>query len=432
MEPFDLPEGLLLGSATSAIQIEGGDWNNDWVEWAQSGYIKDGSSSLRAADHWNRVEEDVFLLSEMKHEIYRMGLEWSRIEPEEGIFDDLAIAHYRKELQLLTGQGIRPLVTLHHFSIPLWFSRMGGFESKRAPELFEAYVRCIVSRIGDIANEFITINEPNVLVTNGYYRGIWPPGKKDFKVAMDVYANLARCHSAAYRAIHQTRSQLGFSGVTRVGAAFHVRIFSGATERARDRIAAKAMDYLFQGMAMKAMIDGYLAPPMGFGPVDRGWRRRGGTRTSDFLALNYYTRSIVKAKGFREATQPDSPQNDLGWEIYPEGLEILCRKLYKKYGLPVWITENGTCDNNDVFRSEFIVEHLRRIAAVCKEGIPVERYYHWSAFDNFEWLEGESARFGLVHVDFATQKRTIKESGLRYRRIIEERAVKPDRPISFE
>jgi len=426
MKPFSLPDDLLLGSATSATQIDGCDAGNDWAEWSLSGRIADGSDCLRGAGHWDRVEEDIGLLCGMQHQIYRMGIEWSRIEPQQGRFDEEVVAHYRRELQLLVDRGIRPLVTLHHFSCPLWFSRMGGFESVRAPEIFSAYVRRVITALGDLASEYITINEPNVYVTNGYFRGIWPPGKKDLRLAFKVYRNLAHCHAAAYTAIHETRKTLGFQGRTMAGAAFHIRVFEGATRRPDDRIAARLMDHLFQGAIMKAMTTGRLTWPIGAGRIagyagddrERSFGKDHGNIFADFLAVNYYSRSIVRAKGFTDGVHPDSPRNDLGWEIYPEGLSLLCRRFHKKFRLPVWITENGTCDNDDAFRSRFIYDHLLQVCALRREEIPVERYYHWSFLDNFEWLDGESARFGLVHVDFNDFSRTIKKSGLFYSRLI--------------
>ena len=417
MKPFKLPDHFLMGSATAATQIEGGDINNNWYDWCLKGKIKDGTSCIRANDHWNRYVEDIGLMKQLNHKVYRMGLEWSRIEPEKGCFDEGAVRHYRNEISLLLENGIRPLVTLHHFTHPLWFAAEGEFESSKAVEYFERYTGYVVDKLGDLVSEYITINEPNVYVTSGYFYGIWPPGKKDFRLAMKVFKNLALCHFAAYGTIHEIRRKRGFDGKTMVGVANHLRVFDPYSRNPLDFIAARLLQHVFQDAIMKSMTGGFLIPPVGFGaPAGRG-------RYCDFLGINYYTRSAVHFKGFKDDTMPGKPRNDLGWEIYPEGLARICRHYYKKYGKPIWITENGTCDAKDSFRTEYIYSHLREVSKLCREGIPVERYYHWTLMDNFEWLEGESARFGLVETDYETQKRTVRSSGDFYAELCRENAV---------
>ncbi len=417
MKPFKLPDHFLMGSATAATQIEGGDTNNNWYDWCLKNRIKDGTSCLRANDHWNRYPEDIELMKQLNHHVYRMGIEWSRIEPEKGVFDDGSIEHYRQEIKLLLDNGIKPLVTLHHFSHPLWFVAQGEFENTSAVESFEQYTRYVVERLGDLVAEYITINEPNVFVINGYFFGDWPPGKKNLKLAMKVYKNMTLCHIAAYKAIHEIRREKGFEGRTMVGVANHLRIFDPFSKNPLDYIAARLMQYIFQDAIVKSMTGGFLVPPVGLGaPAGKG-------RYYDFIGINYYTRSAVQFRGFKDSAMPGNPRNDLGWEIYPEGLSKLCRRYYKKYRAPIWITENGTCDAKDSFRAKYIYTHLYEVAKLNEEGIPVERYYHWTLTDNFEWIEGESARFGLIEVDYETQKRTIRKSGCFYGEVCRENAV---------
>lgn len=405
MKTFKLPEEFLLGCATAATQIEGGDRNNNWYEWCERGNIKDGTSCFRADDHWNRYIEDIGLMAGLHMKVYRMGLEWSRIEPENGVFDPAAIRHYRDEITLLLENGIKPLVTLHHFVHPMWFCREGEFETERSVKYFERYTRFVVENLGDLVCEYITINEPNVYATNGYYFGSWPPGKMRFKLAMKVQKNMALCHIASYKAIHEIRNEKNFSGKTMVGVANHLRVFDPVSRNPLDYLAARAMQYIFQDVVMRSMTGGFLLPPLGMGaPAGKGC-------FADFLGINYYSRSMVCFKGLRDEYKARTLKNELGWEIYPEGISRLCRKYYKKYRTPIWITENGTCDSKDTFRSEYIYTHLREISELCQQGIPVERYYHWTLVDNFEWAEGESARFGLVSVDFETQERKIRKSG---------------------
>jgi beta-glucosidase len=412
MKPFNLPHDFLLGSATAAAQIEGGDKGNNWYAWSVTGKIKDKSSILRANDHWNRYPEDIKLLKCLNNKIYRMSIEWSRVEAVKGQFDAEAIKHYRDELIMLISNGIKPLVTLHHFTHPLWLSEEGEFETAKVVEYFERYVRYVVENIGDLVSDYITINEPNVYVSNGYIYGSWPPGKKSLRLAIKVYFNMSLCHIAAYKAIHETRKNKGFdktSGKTMVGFADHLRVFTPFNKlNPLDWIAKRVASYVFEDAIAKLMAKGHLNFPLSlFAPNKKG-------HYYEFIGINYYSRSAMHFIGFKDDVVLGVQTNDLGWEIYPKGISYLCKRYYKKYKAPIWITENGVCDNKDNFRARFIYDHLAEISKICEQGIPVERYYHWSLLDNFEWIEGESARFGLVHVDYETQQRTIKKSGYFY------------------
>ena len=390
---------VILGAASAATQIEGGRLDHSWNDWARRGHIRDGSSPTRANDHFIRWREDVALMKAMGLECYRFGIEWARLEPREGEFDDSAFAYYRELLSALAEAGIRPLVTLHHFTNPMWFEDKGAFSKKENLPLFLRFVGEAVSRLGDLASEYITINEPNVYSVFGYVFGDWPPGEKSLPLGLRVMKHLGICHVESYRLIHRLRSERGFSD-TKVGFANHVRVFEPKNPRNPvHRIFACINKWFFQG---------------------RLWRVCG--KYSDFIGVNYYTRSTVGA-GLGEVAIEGGEGvrvNDLGWEIYPHGIVRCARELYELYPLPIYITENGTCDNNDSFRARYIYEHLKELQG---SGLPVERYYHWCFTDNFEWLEGESARFGLVHVDYETQARTVKRSGEFYSEIIRNRGV---------
>lgn len=410
LKPFLFPSGFLLGAATAATQIEGGDENNNWYDWCRQGKIRDGASCVRANDHWNRYKDDIRLMKQLNIKTYRMGLEWSRIEPENGRFDERAVEHYRDELQTLLKAGIRPLVTLHHFTHPLWLCREGEFEKRSVVGYFERYVRYIVSRIGDLVSDYITINEPNVYVSQGYFLGLWPPGKRSLTLMARVYKNMTLCHIAGYTAIHEVRQKLGFPGKTMVGVAHNVCVFAPYHRfNPLDRLAADAMSYLLQDGIIRLMVTGKM--PLLLRPFEKEIHPG---HYFDFIGINYYQRMGVRFKGIRQEVLPGTPHNDLGWEIYPQGLQDLCERFYKHYHAPIWITENGTCDNTDSFRARYIADHLAAVRRAIDAGVPVERYYHWSIIDNFEWAEGESARFGLIHCDYETQHRTIKNSGRIY------------------
>ncbi len=419
---FELKQNLLLGTATAATQIEGGDTNNSWYEWAKlPGKIADGTSPVRAVDHYKKVKQDTELMAKMGMQIYRLGLEWSRIEVEQGKFDKKAIEHYRNEIQLLLDKGIKPLVTLHHFTNPTWFENMGAFEHEKSPEIFLNFVRYAVENLCDLVGDWITINEPNVYAVNGYIFGTWPPGKKgDIKALTKVYTNFSACHIATYKEIHRLRQEAGFeANSTKVSFANHMRVFKPLKAWNPLHLASnKFMKYSFQDALTHAMMTGKTSWPVNKLPLTVSDVPITEGRYYDFIGLNYYTRdAIVTGK---QALFPNVPVNDLDWDIYPNGLVELSEELYKKYVAPIWVTENGTCDNTDAFRSKYVYEHLK---VISESPLPFERYYHWSFTDNFEWAEGEESRFGLVHVDYETQKRTIKKSGNFYSEIIKNQGV---------
>lgn len=409
---FELKKGLLLGSATAATQIEGGDENNNWARFAAEGKVKDGSTPVRADNHYNRFREDIDLMAEMGLQIYRFGIEWSRIEPQRGKYSREAIAHYREEIEYMLSKGIKPLLTIHHFTNPLWFEDMGAFENEDSPEIFLSFVKKVVASFGDLVSEYITINEPNVYVTNSLLWGYWPPEKKSFGAVVNAFSNMTAAHILAYRYIHKKRSSMGYHD-TKVSFANHLRVFEPENPKNLvHRVASSLSEYLFQGAMTEAMMTGKCRFPV----LPRKGIKKG--KYYDFIGINYYSRSTVS--GLADGVREDCCKNDLGWEIYPKGLIVLANKLGKKYGGEVYVTENGTCDNTDAFRSRFIYDQLKLIS---KTKNPITRYYHWSFMDNFEWKEGEKERFGLVYIDYETQKRTVKESGKLYSAIIRDGGV---------
>lgn len=403
---------LSLGAASAATQIEGGRIDHSWMDWAERGHIRDGSSPARANDHYRRFSEDAALMESLGIRDYRLGVEWARIEPEPGRFDESALAHYREELLDLRSRGIRPLLTLHHFTNPMWFERMGAFARFENVPLFLRFVERTVRALGDLVSEYITINEPNVYATNGYFFGAWPPGEASFPRTLHVMSVLCAAHIACYACIHRVRRELGFDD-TRVAFANHLRVFAPKDPRnPLHRAAAALSERFFQGSLSLAMTTGRFQFPL----KNLSAARPG--RYCDFHAINYYTRSTVS--GLADGVRENAPVNDLGWEIYPPGIAKCAEKMYRLLPLPIYITENGTCDRDDRFRCRYLFDHLQ---ALTRSGLPVERYYHWCFCDNFEWLEGESARFGLVYVDYETQRRTVKRSGQFYAEMIRARGV---------
>ena len=412
MASFKLRNGMELGTASAATQIEGGEIDHSWMNWARRGHIKDGSSLVRANDHYSRWLEDDQLMADLGMQIARIGVEWARIEPSEGVFDQAAIDHYVKEIRWLNEHKIKPLVTLHHFTNPMWFEKMGAFEKRRNVQYFLRFVTRMVQAFGTDVTEYITVNEPNVYAMKGYFLGEWPPGKKSLRRAARVMSVLTVAHVQAYQLIHALQKGMGVQE-TRVSYALNMHVFEPEDPRKfKHRLATYLADRCFQTSLARAMMLGVCRWPIrNLGKLKKGLY-------CDVIALNYYTRATMKSVqiGVRKA----APVNDLGWEIYPQGIVECLKKLVQLHPLPIYITENGTCDNRDMFRCRYLFDHLQ---ALCKSGLPVKRYYHWCFVDNFEWAEGESARFGLVHVDFKTQKRTVKQSGRFFAEIIKHGGV---------
>lgn len=404
---FSIPKDMKMGVSTAATQIEGGEVGSNWNDWYEKGNIKDGTNPATDNDHWIKWREDTALMAEMGLQIYRFGVEWARLIPREGEIDEEAVSRYRDELLLIKEKGITPLLTIHHFTNPMWFEEKGAFEKRDNLHFYLELVELVVRRFGDLCSDYITINEPNVYATNSYFFGSWPPGKKSLSSTLSVMENLAYCHIKAYGMIHAIREEMGFSD-TKVGCANHLRVFAPKNPRNPwHRICARLNAFLFQNALTKAMTLGEFPFPMrNHGKLPKG-------EYTDFIGLNYYTRSTVS--GIGDGVRENSPRNDLDWEIYPEGIVSCAKQLYAVLPRPIWVTENGTCDNNDRFRCRYLYEHLK---AVSTSDLPFERYYHWCFCDNFEWGEGNSSKFGLVSVDAETKERRIKRSGEFYASII--------------
>lgn len=406
MNVLRFPENFSLGAASAATQIDGDCKESNWYDWYQKGRIQDGSDPDIATRHRARMQEDTQLMADMGIRHYRFGLEWARIEPQDGVFSNEEFAKVREEVLLLKQHGIHVLLTIHHFSNPMWFERSGGFLRRDCADVFERLTRKVVEKLGDLVREYITLNEPNVYAVNGYMGGGFPPGKNNVFKALKVMKNMGECHRRAYLAIHELREAKGWRD-SRVSFAHHMRAFAPANPRNPwHRFCARMSEQLFQGK----INDTYLIA------TDKNGRRM---RYVDFLAVNYYTRTA--SKGFADGTFKSAPVNDLGWEIYPQGIVECCAKLHKILPeLPIYITENGTADGADAFRRRYLYDHLK---ALCESDLPVTRYYHWCFVDNFEWLEGFTARFGLVHLDTKTMQRTVKKSGAFYTQMIQNKGV---------
>lgn len=411
-DKFQFPKGFLWGAASSAHQVEGGN-RNDWSEWEQANVQRlaaeaakkdqpdfilekypnslqpENYISGRACDHYNRFREDFDIAKNLGHNAHRFSLEWSRIEPEQGKFDEREIKHYREVIRALRERSMEPFVTLWHWTVPLWVRDFGGVASKKFPEAFVRYAQFVVERLGWDAGFWTTLNEPTSVILNSYLRGVWPPQKKSVIRAMRVFHILAQAHNRAYHAIKKTapHAQVGFGNIV-------------------THFKPMRKDNLFDRFA--ARLGKFWTNDYFFSLTDQD--------THDYIAIQNYFRKRVAFP--QRQIHDNGRRSDMGWELNPESLY----HLLKEWGAlkkPIYITENGLADARDVHRAWFIHEAARHIKKAQDEGIDVRGYFYWSLLDNFEWDKGFWPRFGLVEMDYKTLERKIRPSAWEYKKIIE-------------
>ena len=411
-------DDFLWGAATAAHQVEGGNKNNDWWEWEQlPGKVKNGDRSGEACEHYARYPQDFELIRQMGHNAHRLSIEWSRVFPEPGVVDGEAVAHYRDVLETMRRLRLTPLVSLHHFTNPLWLARRGGWEEESAIQAFGQFAALCAREYGDLVQVWTTFNEPNVYAYESYILGYWPPERRDFRAAVRVMRHIARAHAAAYEELKA--GPHGSSAV--VGIAQHMRVFEPWRRWSPlDRVAAALPASGFNHWFLRVFTEGRARFPPGL----RG-RVPEAAGTLDYIGLNYYSRDMVAFSPTapqnlfsRTFPRPGSEVSDYAMEVYPQGIRTLLVELAQRYGKPLYITENGVADRTDSLRPRALVAHLAEAARAVRQGVDLRGYLHWSTMDNFEWAEGYDMRFGLMEVDFKTQERKPRPSAALYSRLI--------------
>lgn len=409
------PPGFLWGAATASHQVEGHNDNNNWSAWERApGRIYQDQTAGNACDWWGgRYAEDFDHAAAMHHNAHRLSLEWSRIEPQPGQFDNDALAFYADVIAALRARGMEPLVTLHHFTHPIWLEERGGWANPDTVDRFAAYVTAAVDALGDRVTMWCTINEPMIFATQGYLLGRFPPGKTNLRQTFRVAENMLRGHAAAYRAIKavQPGAQVGFakhqlSLIPRRPALLH-------------RPAHNLIRHAFNRAFVEALLTGDLRFPTYHADVPEA------RDTLDWIGLNYYYRfragftPLRPGSLFIEQRMPregiPGPDDTVG-EIWPEGLFEHIRWLCERTDKPLYVTENGTPDPDDSLRPLLLVRAIRSIWRATNYNYPVKGYFHWTLADNFEWAEGYDPRFrfGLVGCSHKTQERTPRRSGELY------------------
>ncbi len=397
-QTLKFPEGFLWGAATSAHQVEGNNVHSDWWQWEQAKWPPEKRSG-KACDHYNRYEADFDLIKNQNHNAHRLSIEWSRIEPEEGIFSQDAIDHYKQVLKSLRDRNIKVMLTLHHFSNPAWLVQKGGWENRKTPKYFERFVKRIVPELKDYVDFWITINEPGIYIWHHYIDPQWPYPQKGLLGQIKTYLHFASAHKKAYKAIHKLipDAKVGMAQNVQSYTAYHQHsIIEQIGVIAADLTANHAFYFLTKG-------------------------------SHDFLGVNYYFHHRLKRDGGLIPKQEDVTHytkdvSDLGWEVYPEGLFDVLTDL--KDGLPIYITEVGIAALNDDRRIRFLMQYLQEVNRAIEAGVKVKGFFYWSLLDNFEWHRGFNPRFGLIEVDYQTQKRTPLPSSLVYADIIKNNGIR--------
>jgi beta-glucosidase len=397
---YRFPDGFLWGTAEEAYQHEGFSYNNDWYEWER----KDPSPIARnetvgkGVDFYHRWEEDFRRAAAGGENAHRIGLEWSRIEPEPGRYDEGEISRYRAMLESMRSKGFTVFLNLWHFTLPLWAYRSGGWADPRLMDRWKQYVRLCAERFGDLVDYWSTMIDSQIHALNGYLAGAMPPGRSEPAVAGRVYRSLVLAHAEAY---HLLKEQLGNSA--RVGQIYFFFVLFPRRRNGVDALLCRLLDGIFNWNYLDALHSGRLKLHIPAAVrIKEDIPRAAGTL--DWLGINYFTRKDVafsrSAPGFiAQLDRTGVPKSDMGWEIYPEGLTLLGRRLADRYpGLPLHITECGLADADDSRRPRFIIEHLRKAHQLIKEGVPIKSFFYWSSMDNWEWNEGWAPKFGLYEV----------------------------------
>ena len=399
------PEGFLWGASTSAYQVEGGI-TNDWSQWEMSEKrlkeLQDKKLDYRdfvagsACDFYNRYAEDVVLAKKINLGGFRLGIEWARIEPRKGEFDRKEIEHYRQVLTELKKNDLKTVLTLWHWTNPLWLAEEGGWSNKKVADYFVRYVEFVVAELGDLVDFWVTINEPTIHVLDGYLRGKFPPNKKNIFLAAKTFFILAKAHNRAYSIIHKIYPKAKV-GLTHLGNNFE-----------------PARHWFLPDIILTALLN-FICNGLFIGLIKK---------QLDYLGLDYYFHDrVVWRPPFIKNLNKET--TDFGWEIYPRGIYNVLKSL-KHFKKPIIIMENGIADAADAKRGKFITDHLRFVYQAITEGVDVRGYFYWSLLDNFEWAAGWTMKFGLYSLDRNTFERKMRPSALVYAEICRTNSIKAD------
>ena len=423
------PNSFAWGTATAAHQVEGNNTNNNWYDWEHQldennqPRIHNGDKSILAADHWNRYPDDIKLMKDLGVNHYRFSIEWSKIEPQNGDYNVESIQHYRDLCDSLIKNNITPVVTLHHFTHPTWFEKLGAFEKKENIHHFIEYSEYAFNNLKDLVPIWCTINEPSVFVSQGYFNGIFPPGKKDPVLAATVLENLLFAHTKTYKHL----KSLNGGDNAQIGLVKNIFQFDPLRRwHILDWAFSKVLNNVFTHSTLDYFKKGYSTFSLP-GMVKKHMENDDAVGAMDFIGLNYYSRMHVK--GQANLTEPfvfekraKDIQTDMDYALYPEGFYEALHTIstLKK---PIYVTENGVADQGNNIREIFIKRYLYALHKGLQDGLDIRGYFYWTLMDNFEWSEGYKMKFGLYEVDFETQERTLRESSNLFAKMVKKPGV---------
>jgi len=429
---MSFPKEFLWGAASAATQIEGA-WNEDGKcpsIWDVAGnHIKNGDNTFVACDHYHRYKEDVALMKELGIKSYRFSINWCRIVPEQGKINEKGLMFYSNLVDELISSGIEPMITLYHWDLPLWMHKLGGWKNSAIIDEFLFYVEAVIDALSDRVKYWMTINEPQVFIMSAYVIGNFAPFKHAIFSYKKCLRNCLLAHGKAVKLIRQKAKTEPVIGLAMASTTYIPDSFdeTGIKEAAK---------YSFESTVGEGSNSVYMDPIV-LGKASPSMAKKLSaedlkiiSEPIDFIGINVYQPSnplINKEKYNAE----NLPKNSLGWVIDGRCLYWTIRHYYERYHLPIMVTENGMAGNDsvsadgtvdDMIRVKFLDDFISEMEKAVDEGIPVIGYQHWSLMDNLEWCEGYEPRFGIIHIDYNTQKRTIKKSGWHYRDIIREKS----------
>jgi beta-glucosidase len=445
---YQFPEGFDWGTATASYQIEGG-WDADgkgeciWDRFSHTpGHIHDNSSGDIACDFYHRYEEDIKLLKELGIKVYRLSISWPRIFPDgTGKVNEAGIAFYRKVLQCLRDNGIKPAVTMYHWDLPQKLQDRGGWANREIADWFEAYAKVLYERLGDLVDTWITLNEPFCSSILGYWVGEHAPGYHDYSMALAAVHHLLLAHGKAVKAYRATglKAEIGITLNMNMSYPFDPANSADVEAARRNQEHSNNLfgDPVYLGKYPEALFahlkkKGVVLPEIKDGDMELI------SQKLDFFGLNTYFTDHITADASKwplegAALKTGRPHTDADWELNPEGMYDLLKWIHGRYKpQKLIITENGAACNDwvsvdgkvsDPNRIDYLTRYLAQVHRAMGEGVPVRGYYVWCFCDNFEWAWGLSRRFGIVHVDYKTQKRIPKESARWYAEVIKRNGV---------
>ncbi len=439
-EPADptthFPPDFVWGVATSAFQIEGaptedGKGLSIWDSFCrQPGAIADHSNGDVACDHYHRWEADLDMIADLGVDAYRFSVSWPRVRPSgAGTWNEAGLAFYERLVDGLLARGIKPYLTLNHWDLPDELQAGGGWANRDTVHRFVEYAQGIAARLGDRVASITTHNEPWVMAVLGHENGVFAPGIKNRATATQAAHHLLLSHGMALQALRAQGCK------ARLGLVLNLSPMHPATDSDADQAKAVLEDGrllrwylepLFKARYPQDVLDDLGAD----GPQVEAGDLQIIATAMDFMGVNYYSRSVVSAAEPWDVHSSGREVTDMGWEVYPEGLTELLVRLHQDYAVPpLYVTENGGAFKDrledgrihDHQRTDYIARHISAVAEAIRQGVPMAGYMVWSLMDNFEWASGYEKRFGIVHVDYATQQRTLKDSALWYRNFLQQR-----------